>query len=102
MNKKMKIGIVGCGSISNAYLGGCTTLFPILDVVRCADLLPERAKAQAEKFGVPRGGTVDELLADPEIELVVNLTIPAVHAEINRAILEAGKHVFCEKPFVLN
>ena len=101
MNKKMKIGIIGCGKISGAYLGGCK-LFPILEMVRCADLFPERAKAQAAEFGVPRSGTVDELLADSDIELVINLTIPAAHAEINRAILNAGKHIFCEKPFVLN
>ncbi len=64
---------------------------------------PDRAKAQAREFGVPRSGTVAELLADSDVELVINLTrIPAVHTNINRAILQAGKHVFCEKPFALN
>jgi predicted dehydrogenase len=101
MNDKMKIGVIGCGKISGAYLGGCKQ-FPVLEMVRCADLLPERAKAQADEFGVPRSGTVEELLADPEVELVINLTIPGAHAEVNMAILNAGKHVFCEKPFMLN
>jgi predicted dehydrogenase len=97
----MKIGIIGCGKISSAYLE-CAPLFPVLEVVRCADLLPERAKARAAEFAVPRSGTVGELLADAEVELVINLTIPAAHAEVNRMILESGKHVFCEKPFALN
>jgi predicted dehydrogenase len=74
----------------------------VLEIVRCADLVPERAAAQAREFGVPRSGTAGELLADPEVELVINLTVPAVHTEVNRAILNAGKHVFCEKPFALN
>jgi predicted dehydrogenase len=97
----MKIGIIGCGRISTAYLE-CVGLFPTLEMVRCADLLPERAVARAAEFGVPRSGTVEELLADADIELVINLTVPAVHAEVNRASLLAGKHVFCEKPFAIN
>jgi predicted dehydrogenase len=97
----MKIGIIGCGKISNAYLE-CSSLFPVLEMIRCADLIRDRAEAQARAFGVPRSGTVEELLADPDVELVINLTIPAVHTEVNRAILNAGKHVFCEKPFALN
>jgi predicted dehydrogenase len=97
----MKIGIIGCGKISNAYLA-CSSLFPVLEMVRCADLIPDRADAQAREFGVPRSGNVEELLADRDVELVINLTIPAAHTEINRAILNAGKHVFCEKPFALN
>jgi len=97
----MKIGIIGCGKISNAYLE-CAGLFPGLEIVRLADLIPERARSQAEAFGVPRWGRVEELLGDGEVELVINLTIPAAHMEVNRAILNAGKHVFCEKPFALN
>jgi predicted dehydrogenase len=97
----MKIGVIGCGKISGAYLK-CSSLFPVLEMVRCADLLPERAEAQAREFGVPRSGTVGELLADRDVELVINLTVPAVHTEVNRAILNAGKHVFCEKPLALN
>lgn len=97
----MKIGILGCGKISSAYLGGCKQ-FPDLEIVHCADLLPERAQAQAAEFGVPRSGTVEELLGDPEVEMVINLTVPLAHGETNRAILNAGKHVFCEKPFMLN
>jgi predicted dehydrogenase len=97
----VKIGIIGCGKISGAYLE-CAPLFPVLEIVRCADMLPERAAARAAEFGVPRSGTVGELLADADVELVINLTIPAAHAEVNRAILRSGKHVFCEKPFALS
>jgi predicted dehydrogenase len=97
----MKIGIIGCGKISNAYLE-CAPLFPGLEIVHCADLIPGRAEAQALAFGIPAAGPVAGLLADPGVELVINLTIPAAHTEINRLILNAGKHVFCEKPFALN
>lgn len=100
MNEKTKVGIIGCGKISDTYFKGCK-LFPILDVVACADIAADRAKAKADEFGIAKGCTVEELLRDPEIELVVNLTIPAAHAEVNLAALHAGKHVFCEKPFVL-
>jgi len=98
---RMKIGIIGCGKISGAYLE-CARLFPVLEITRCADLLPAQARARAVEFGVPQSGTVEELLMDSKIELVINLTIPAAHAEVNRAILESGKHVFCEKPFALD
>jgi predicted dehydrogenase len=97
---KVKIGIIGCGTISSIYMQNCKK-YEILDLIACADIDPERAKAQAEKFGIPRVYSVDELLADPEIEIVVNLTIPAAHAEICRRALEAGKHVYVEKPLAV-
>jgi len=99
--KKVKVGIIGCGAISPAYFKGCS-VFEILEVVACADLDMEKAKARAAEFNVPKVCTVNELLADPEIEIVVNLTVPKAHAEIDLAILNAGKHVFSEKPFSLN
>lgn len=71
----VRIGLVGCGDISGAYLGHAPA-FPILDVVACADLDDSRARARAEEFGVPRVLSVDALLADPEIEIVLNLTVP--------------------------
>ena len=93
----VKIGVVGCGTISGIYLQNAK-LFDVLEVVACADLIPERAKARAEEFGVPRACSVGELLEDPEIEIVVNLTIPKAHAEVALAALEAGKSVYNEKP----
>lgn len=99
--QKVKVGFIGCGRISSIYLKNCTQTFAILDVVACADLVPELAQAQAEEYGVPRACTVEELLADPEIDIVVDLTVPWSHPEVNRNILQAGKHVYTEKPFAL-
>ncbi len=96
---KTKVGLIGCGNISDRYLKSCPT-FDILDVVACADIEMSRARAKAESFGV-RALTVDELLADPEIEIVVNLTTPLAHAGVNLRALAAGKHVHTEKPLAV-
>lgn len=96
----MKIGIIGCGNISGIYLRNLTS-YEELEVVACADIDVERAKARAAEFGIPKGCSVEELLADPEVELVVNLTIPAAHAEVGIKALEAGKHVYGEKPLAV-
>jgi len=97
---KTKIGIIGCGNISRAYFQGCG-FFPNLEIVACADLNVALAQEKAAEWNIPRGCSVDELLADPEIELVVNLTIPAAHASVDMQILEAGKHSYSEKPFAV-
>ncbi len=98
--EKVKVGIIGCGNISPAYFKG-SRAFDILDVVACADMDMERASARAQEFGVRAMG-VDALLADPDIEIVVNLTIPQAHAEVSLQVIEAGKNVYEEKPFALN
>jgi predicted dehydrogenase len=100
--RKVKVGIIGCGVICETYLRNLIEIYKKLEVVAVADMFPEKAKAMAEKFGVPKWCSVEELLADPEIEMVANLTIPAAHKEVNIAALKAGKHVYCEKPFALN
>lgn len=94
------IGVIGAGNISTQYLKNLTT-FGDVDVRFVADLDTDRAAAQATEFGVPGSGTVAELLADDEIEVVVNLTVPAVHVEVAQQVLAAGKHVWSEKPFAL-
>jgi len=99
--KPVKVGIIGCGNISSAYIKGMQR-FPILQIIRTADLVQERAKAQAEAFGIPKFGTTEELLADKDIELVVNLTVPKAHADINKKILAAGKHLHVEKPWAIS
>jgi predicted dehydrogenase len=96
----VKIGIIGCGNISSAYLRTAGN-FPILDCVAVADLDVDRARAKAEEFGVPKGCTVDELLADPSIEIVVNLTVPQAHHSVSMAVIKAGKHVYNEKPLAV-
>lgn len=98
---RVKIGIIGCGNISGIYFERATRTFEILDVAACADLIRERAEAQAAAWGVPRVCTVAELLADPEIEIGVNLTIPKAHYEVGIAALQAGKSLYGEKPLAL-
>jgi predicted dehydrogenase len=97
---RTRVGIIGCGNISRAYLD-MGQRFEILEVVACADLVAERAVARAEEYNIPRACSVEELLADPDLEIVVNLTIPHAHAALARATLEAGKHAYCEKPLAV-
>ncbi len=92
-----KIGIIGCGNISGIYFKAGKT-FQILEIAACADLDVERAQAKAEEHGVPKGCSPEELLTDPDIEIVVNLTIPNAHYSVCKAALDAGKHVYVEKP----
>ncbi|MBP6506671.1 MAG: Gfo/Idh/MocA family oxidoreductase [Opitutaceae bacterium] len=100
MPRKVKVGLIGCGNISEAYFAGCKR-YDILDLTACADLDFERARAKAEKHGV-RACTVAALLANSDIEIIINLTIPQVHAPLNERILRAGKHAYTEKPFALD
>ncbi|MDR3688887.1 MAG: Gfo/Idh/MocA family oxidoreductase [Fimbriimonas sp.] len=95
--ERVRVGLIGCGVISGIYLENMTR-FEALEVVALADIDVVRAIQSATKYGVPKGCSVAELLADPTIEIVVNLTVPVVHAEVNDAILNAGKHVYAEKP----
>ncbi|WP_019911186.1 Gfo/Idh/MocA family protein [Paenibacillus sp. HW567] len=97
---KVKVGIIGCGKISGIYMENCQK-FALLDLAACADMDPARAAEQAANYGIPLVYTVDQLLEDPEIEIVINLTIPAAHAEISTRALEAGKHVYVEKPLTV-
>jgi predicted dehydrogenase len=96
----VRIGIVGCGNISGIYFENLTK-FAGTEVVAAADLDVSRAEAAAAKYRVPNALTVDALLAHPDIEIVVNLTIPAAHAEVARAAVAAGKHVYNEKPLTI-
>jgi predicted dehydrogenase len=91
------IGIIGCGTISSAYLRTLTRA-PGVRVAAVADLDPVRARAQAEAFGVPDAVDPAALLAREDLELIVDLAIPAAHFDLNRAALEAGKAVYSEKP----
>lgn len=95
------VGVVGAGKISEQYLANMLR-FPDLDVRIVADLLPEVARRQADRFGVHGAGTVDDALARDDVELVVNLTVPAAHAEVATAALAVGKHVWNEKPITVD
>lgn len=94
------VAVVGAGVISDAYLKNLTS-FPDVNVVGIADIDVPRAQAAAEKYNVPTSGDVDTVLANPDVELVVNLTIPAAHVAVATAALNAGKHIYGEKPLTL-
>ena len=94
--KRVGIGVIGCGVISGAYLKAAQG-FPILDIRGLADAVPAAAEARAKEFGL-RAVSVDALLADPTIEIVLNLTVPKAHVEVGLQALDAGKHVYSEKP----
>lgn len=101
MTGAVGVGLIGAGVISSQYLDNLTT-FPDLDVRFIADIDSERARAQAEKYGIAGFGTVEELLEDDGIEIIVNLTIPAAHVDVAMQGLAAGKHLWSEKPFALD
>ena len=95
------IGVIGCGIISRQYLRNLTA-FPDVAVLICADLDESRAKAQAASYGVPAWGGPADALSHPGVQLIVNLTVPAAHAEVAGAAVAAGKHVWNEKPLTLD
>lgn len=100
MSKTLGIGVIGCGNISAAYMR-LAPLFNGIEMRACADLSAEAAKARAEEFDL-RAETVEGLLTSDDIDIVVNLTVPNAHFAVSKQIIEAGKHVYSEKPFVLS
>ena len=100
MPEPVRIGVIGCGNICGIYFETARK-FDIIETLACADLIPQRAEAKADEFGVPTACTVDELLADDRIEIVVNLTIPNAHADVAMRAVQAGKSVYNEKPLTI-
>lgn len=96
-----KIGIVGCGNISGIYFQNLCTVFRSVRVTSCADLNPARAQAKAVEYPGVQVTTLDAMLADPEIDIVVNLTTPQGHFPVAESVLQAGKSVYNEKPLTL-
>ena len=96
----MRVGIIGCGNISETYFE-CQNLFNNFNIVACADINIEAAKKSAEKYNV-KAFSVDDILANENVDLIINLTIPAAHKEIIIKSLNAGKHCFSEKPLAMN
>ncbi|MCR4655279.1 MAG: Gfo/Idh/MocA family oxidoreductase [Lachnospiraceae bacterium] len=97
----MKIGIIGCGVISHTYIRDIKRLYNDLEIKAVADSDSSHAETVAKEYGIETVYSTQELLNDEEIQLVVNLTPPALHTEINLMVLNAGKHLFCEKPLAL-
>ena len=101
MSKTVRVGVIGCGKISGAYLGMAKN-FPIVEMAACADLNMEAAKEKAAEFGIPKVCSVEEIINDPSIQVILNLTVPKVHVPIAMAALKAGKHTYAEKPLGIN
>lgn len=99
MTSTLGLGIVGCGNISTTYFT-LAPLFRGVEICACADVNPAAAEARGAQYGVA-AQTVEALLANPAVDIVVNLTIPDAHVPVTRAALEAGKHVYSEKPLCL-
>ena len=97
---QVNVGIIGCGNIFPAYATGCSK-FRMLSLKSCADLNPDAARSRAEAFQIA-AVSIEEILGDPSIDLVINLTVPKVHAKVSRKILQAGKHVYSEKPLAID
>jgi predicted dehydrogenase len=96
VSKRVGIGVIGCGNISAAYLTAAKK-FPILDIVALSDARMEAAEARAAEFGL-NARSVADTLADPAVEIVLNLTVPTAHVEVGLQAIAAGKHVYSEKP----
>ncbi|MEY4931268.1 MAG: hypothetical protein RI909_1992, partial [Bacteroidota bacterium] len=96
--KKIKIGLIGCGSVSGVYLPHLSKS-PYVDLVSVCDIIPERAKKRAEEFKVPNQyAHIDQLLAGAPFDLMINLTNMQEHGRLNKLALIARKHVWSEKP----
>jgi predicted dehydrogenase len=101
MAEKVRVGVIGTGAISGAYLGMAKN-FPIVEIAACADLDVEVARKKAEEYQIPKACSVDELLLDPTIEIILNLTIPKAHVPIALKAIDAGKHTYAEKPLAID
>jgi len=104
MSEPLKVGLVGCGIIArNAYVPFSKDAQTAFEIVACCDVRQEVAAALAKDFEIPQVySSIEALLGDKEIDVILNLTHPAAHAPINMQALQAGKHVYCEKPFALS
>ena len=100
MSKVFKVGLIGCGHISETYFRG-HDYFNNFKIIKCADINSENAERCADNYGIT-ACSVEELLKDAEIEVILNLTIPRAHYEVAKQSLENGKHVYSEKPMAVN
>ncbi|MEK9854370.1 MAG: Gfo/Idh/MocA family oxidoreductase, partial [Rhodobiaceae bacterium] len=94
----LNVGLIGTGRISDIYLQTCAS-FPDISIAACGSLDLEESHRKAVQYDIPKVASPEDIIADDSIDCVLNLTIPAVHAEVSMAALAAGKHVYSEKPF---
>ena len=97
----LRVGVIGCGNISDQYFKHAKH-FPILNLAAVADLDLNAARAKAAAYGIPKTRSVDELYADDQIDLILNLTTPAAHVPVALHAVDAGKHTYSEKPLGLD
>ena len=100
MNKIFKVGLIGCGHISETYFKG-HEYFNNFEIIKCADINTEVANKCASLNNI-EACSVDEIIEDRDIEIILNLTIPKAHYEIAKKSLENGKHIYSEKPMAVN
>ena len=93
----MKVGVIGCGNIADIYIYNAKNFFNNFEIIACADLNPLASKNYSEKYDI-KNLSVEELLSNEHIQLVINLTIPNAHYEVSKSILNSGKHSYSEKP----
>jgi len=101
MMNKLKIGLVGCGNISDVYFQN-SKKWEVMEIVACADRISERAEEKAKKYNIAKACSVKEIMEDPNIDVVLNLTNPQAHAEVCLSALRAGKHAYTEKPLAID
>ena len=89
----MKVGVIGCGNIADIYFHNAKNFFNNFEIIACADLNPDASKKYSEKYEI-KNLSVDELLSNEDIQLVINLTIPNAHFEVSKSILNSGKHSY--------
>ncbi|MEK9558450.1 MAG: Gfo/Idh/MocA family oxidoreductase, partial [Alphaproteobacteria bacterium] len=93
----LTVGLIGTGRISDIYLQTCAC-FPEISIAACGSLDPEESRLKAAQYDIPKVASPADIIADDSIDCILNLTIPAVHAQVSMAALAAGKHVYSEKP----
>ena len=98
--EQLTVGVIGCGVISDIYLTNLTTRFSSLRVAACADASPEKSRERALAYGIT-SVSVEDMLTDPRIDVILNLTPPQIHADVSIAALQNGKHVYSEKPIAV-
>jgi predicted dehydrogenase len=98
---KLKIGLVGCGNVSDVYIQN-SQKWPVMEITACADKIMERAKEKSKQYNIAKVYSVKEIMEDPDISIILNLTNPQSHAEICLAALKAGKNAYTEKPLAID
>lgn len=98
---KVQVAVVGCGNISGIYLKNLTEKYTNIHVYAVSDLIEENVRKAAQEYQVEKILTLEEILADDRVEIVLNLTTPPLHYDLSKKILMAGKHVYVEKPLAL-